>query len=130
MAVPKGNTNPETHGLHTIERRGREALNPAEVQSIGELRAMLDTPPGRIEVRKELTARIALIVARGVHYLEQDGIEHFQKGTGPLKYIAIYAGLLQRLLDKWPDPLGEAIDVSEVLEQAQETLAEAEDGQG
>ena len=129
MSSTKGNTNGETHGLHTIERRGREALNPAEVQSIGELRAMLDTPPGRIEVRKELTARIALIVARGVRYLEQDGIEHFQKGTGPLKYIAVYAGLLQRLLDKWPDPLDEAINVSIVLERAQESLAEVGDGQ-
>jgi len=91
------------HGMGAVAARGRDALDPAEVQRLEDLRELLATEPGRIEVRQELAARVAIIVERGFQWLGANGEEHFAKGTGPLKYLGVYSGLLARLLDSWPE---------------------------
>ena len=89
--------------MGAVAARGRDALDPAEVQRLEDLRELLATEPGRMEVRQELAARVAIIVERGLQWLGVHGEEHFAKGTGPLKYLGVYSGLLARLLDNWPE---------------------------
>ena len=104
------------HGMEAVVARGREALEPKEVMRLEDLRKLMDSKPGRIEVRKELAARVATIVDRGFQWLDVNGDAHFAKGTGPLKYLGVYSGLLARLLDNWPDPIEGARDVTALLQ--------------
>lgn len=107
-AGQKGNT----HGMFALRDRGRAALEPSEIASLDELRDLLATHPGRVEVRTELAARTMMIVDKGYQYVEG---EHFTKGGGPLRYLAVYSNLLARLLDNWPDPIEGARDVTELM---------------
>ena len=102
-AAARAGQKSRKHGMKAVEARGREALDPAEVQRLEDLRELLATEPGRMEVRGELAARVAIIVERGFQWLGVNGEEHFAKGTGPLKYLGVYSGLLARLLDNWPE---------------------------
>ena len=106
----------EKHGIFAIEARGRTALDPAEVGRLEDLRELLASQPGRMQVRQELAARVVIIVERGFQWLEANGDAHFAKGTGPLKYLGVYSGLLARLLDNWPNPIEGARDVTELMQ--------------
>ena len=110
-----GRSISEKHGMFALADRGRAALDPAEVQRLDELRELMVTQPGRLKVRQELAARVALIVDRGSAWLDSSSEEHYAKGTGPLKYLGVYSGLLARLLDNWPNPIEGARDVTELV---------------
>jgi len=108
----KAGQTSKTHGMEALAARGRAALDPAEVASLDELRDLLNTHPGRIEVRTELAARTMMIVEKGYQHVEG---KHFTEGGGPLRYLAVYSNLLARLLDSWPDPIEGAKDVTELM---------------
>ena len=110
-------------------RGGPESLlriDPKLVKRLGELRALLDTAPGRREVRVELGARLALICELGIaeigRQMEQEG-DLFDAAV--IKRLATYTNSLSRLLEHWPDPVSEAINVKE-LKKIEEAVMESE----
>lgn len=55
----------KTHGAYVFEDCEEAALDPQEVASLRELRALVESEPGRKEVRVEIAAR-PVIIARKV----------------------------------------------------------------
>ena len=105
---------PRTHGVHSFERRGQDALEPAQVARLVELRQMVSDAPGRTELRRELTARMALICELGFAHLRQqaeNGEDVWQGGI--IRRLGSYVAETRRLLDSFEDvvPRGTAADI-------------------
>lgn len=104
-------------------------VDPRLVKRLGELRELLATEPGRLDVRLELISRYAIIVELGMAEVGRAidrGDDLFD--TPVIAKLATYMNALQSAIDKFPDPLDEAIDVEAVLTSAREKLDEVEDG--
>lgn len=110
-----------THGIHAFERRGADALDPLRVGRLAELRSMVEDAPGRMELRRELTARMALIAEIGFAHLR----EQAEQGAdiwdgGIIRRLSTYVAETRRLLDTFSDlPAGldaEHYRIEQVLE--------------
>jgi hypothetical protein len=102
------------HSIYAFSDRGAEALSTENVNSLNDLRELVKTHPGREELRRELTARVALVCYMGFSELSNDA----QKGSiweSPvIKRAATWVAELRRLLDSYPDDLN-VIDAESVL---------------
>ena len=106
------------HAVYAFEHRGPEALDPLQVGRLNELRQMLEDSPGRTELRRELTARMALICELGFAHLRQqteNGEDIWQGGI--IRRLGSYVAETRRLLDSFEDdvPRGTA---AEIISQA------------
>ena len=117
------------HGMDALNKGGPEAImriDPKMVARLSELRDMMNTEPGRREIRLEVGARLALIVELGMAELgraiQEPGIDLFD--TAVMGRIGGYINSLNRLLLRWPSPVKEAIDVNE-LARAKKRVDEA-----
>ena len=73
------------------------------------------TAAGRRDGRQELGARVASIVEMGFRHMQAQqvaGRDIWQKG--PIRSLATYMALLQRLIDNWPTGADGAIDAKAV----------------
>lgn len=120
-----------THGMQSIAARGVAAVEElGKVERLSELRLLLATEPGRTEVRVELAARLAIICEAGFEYLrkqaEAGDNTAIADGTGPIKYLSVYANSLERMLRTWPEEGETRKTVGEVLDEMDVALKEAE----
>ena len=118
------------HGIIAAERGGPEALmrvDPKLVKRLSELRLLVDTEPGRREIRLELAARLALIMELGTAEISrviERGDDVFD--TPVLGRYLSFANGLHRMLRDWPDPIEEAQFVEE-MDRIHKVLADAEE---
>ena len=107
MAAPRNqrnNENAKRHGIRQFEDRGPARLtDPAQIERFAELKRMVKSEPGRIELRQELAARAALLVDLGFSEL----IRTNEAGksiwnTPTIKRMGTYMAELRRLLDSFP----------------------------
>lgn len=96
---------PRTHGIYAFRDNGPEALDASKVGSLQELRELVSTQPGRMELRQEMAARVALIcyLAYGemVEVADEKGKSIFDAPV--TKRAGTWFAELRRLLDAWPD---------------------------
>lgn len=105
------------HGIRAFETRGEDALLPAQITRLAELRLQLRDAPGRMELRQELTARMALIVEIGfAHIAEQRARGEDIWEGGIIKRYGTYAAELRRLLDSFGDKPEQGSAADEILE--------------
>jgi hypothetical protein len=102
------------HGEYAFRRRGDDALEPSQISALSELRELVETNPGRLELRKELTARMALICEIGFSYLREqveDGEDIWAGGI--INRLSTYVAETRRLLDSFSDdtPKGSAVEI-------------------
>ena len=103
-----------SHGIHGIEKRGEDALDPQGVDRLCELRQLLAEESGRKEYRLELTARMALICELGFAHLQQkaEAGEEIWEG-GIIRRLATYVAETRRLIATFNDelPPGSAAEI-------------------
>lgn len=112
------------HGQFALEASGLESLDPQGITRLTELRALMETAPGRLEVRVELAARFALLLEMGFEHMRrqaENGEDIWD--AGPIKHMSTYANTLTRLMNTHPQAIDEAIDVTEMVKEAKEVLA-------
>jgi hypothetical protein len=93
-----------THRVNAFEARGEAALAPTQKEYLAELREMVRTQPGRLEIREELAAALMLICQLGFSHMR----ENAEKGqdiweSGVIGRLATYINALRMLLDNWPE---------------------------
>lgn len=99
----KGHTAAEKHGIHTFEARGVTALEPGRLSRLAELRQLVKSQPGRLELREELTARCALIVDIAMSELVKTHEAGDSIWDSPvIKRAGTYLAEMRRLLDSFP----------------------------
>jgi len=64
IGPPPGNTNAVTHGIYNLENRTPEAMTPFDVSTLHELRQLLKTDAGRLDLKIEVIARLAMIARK------------------------------------------------------------------
>ena len=107
-----------THGMKLAEGGERSLIHfdPKLVKRLDELRVLMDTEPGRRDLRVELGARVALIVELGIaeigRQMEQQGSDLFD--TSVIHKLGTYVNTLSRMLRDWPSPIDDAIQVTEL----------------
>lgn len=104
MPAPKGSANALKHGVFAENLTTIERLQPEKINRLVELRQLVKTEPGRLEIREELTARMALIVDLGFSHLAQqqaEGDDIF--ATAVLKRLQGYVAETRRLLDSFEE---------------------------
>ena len=106
------------HGMIATARGGPGSLmqiDPKLVKRLDELRLLLDTAPGRREVRVELGARLALMCELGIAEVgRQMELEGDLFDASVVAKLNTWMNSLLKLLDKWPSPVDEAIHVEEM----------------
>lgn len=124
-----GSENARKHGLSSFERHGDKSLiDPKEINALAELRLLVKTVPGRLDIREELTARVALLTSIGFSSLferygnpELPARLRVKMWEDPvMKRLATYAALLDRLLRGFPPEMSE--DYKEELERIRKAV--------
>ena len=131
-------TKPYTVSEAVIEQRRqaprKHGLRSNDWNDIQELRVLVASKPGRLELREELTAQLIKLVLGGYAYLETErGLMHKIDGKGPMLYLGWASNLLARLLKEWPSPIDTALHVAELKKiddvlEARREREEPEDG--
>lgn len=117
----EGNTNAEKHGIHTFEQRGELALNPFEVNSLDELRAIVKTDPGRKEIKDEVVARLVIIIRKFFNDMQNNFKDPSWWNSGAVARGGTYLAELRR----WLETYGASKDeINEVLLQAIQSAEE------
>jgi hypothetical protein len=114
---PEGNTNAQTHGIHTFERKGPAALSPFELDSLEELRQALATAPGRKDLKVEIIARLTIIARK----FFSDGMNRWNDprfwDSGPMARGGTYLAELRRWVESMPADDPEVLDAIEIVKQ-------------
>ena len=112
----------KSHGIHAFVSRGDDSLRPKDVSRLAELRKMVKSDAGRMDLREELLSRMFLIVELGYFHLEQEA----QAGkdiwaTDVIKRMGTYAAECRRLLDSWPQQgppvIAELVRIEDVINE-------------
>jgi hypothetical protein len=106
----------QTHGIYAFEARGPDALAPEKISRLAELRALAATESGRLDLRKELTARLGLLVEMGFSQMRKDaeaGKDIFSSSV--IKSFGVFANTFLRSLDNWPKDAEKPKDILEAL---------------
>ena len=99
-----GNRASITHGTRSLENSGPSRLSPENISRLSELRDMVKSDSGRMDIRRELTARMALICDLGFSHLsqqQQDGANIWDGGI--IRRLATYTAETRRLLDSFQE---------------------------
>ncbi|MCI0398228.1 MAG: hypothetical protein L0322_25310 [Chloroflexi bacterium] len=113
------------HGIHAFEARGPLALDDGRLSRLAELRQMVRSHPGRMELREELTARTALIVDLAMSELittHEAGKSIWESPV--IKRAGTYLAELRRLLDSFPPEKsqGSAADIiGQIIENGRDS---------
>jgi hypothetical protein len=93
-----------THGIHALRRRGPDALEPEKIGSLAELRQLLRTHPGRLELMEEQAARLGLICEMAFAELAEARARGESIWEGAIiKRAGTYFAEYRRLLTSLPD---------------------------
>jgi hypothetical protein len=103
------------HGIYAFRDRGEDSLTVENIKSLHDLRELVKSQPGREELRKELTARVATICWMGFGELQKAGQAGHLWTSPVVKRAATWVAELRRLLDSFPDD-SDVIDAEMVLE--------------
>jgi hypothetical protein len=126
---PEGNTNAQTHGIHTFERKGPDALNPFEVDSLQELRALARTHEGRQAIREELLARLVIIDRKFFVDMQSKWNDPRFWDSGVITRGGTYLAETRRLLDTFPDKEDpNVIDAMDIVKQYREDVGQEVQG--
>ncbi len=99
----EGNQAAVKHGIYSFQNRGDKSLNPQRVGRLAELRELVQTQPGRQELREELAARCALIVDLAMADLVKTHNDGHSIWTSPvIKRMGTFMAELRRVLDTFP----------------------------
>ena len=99
-----------SHGFYAFRDRGEAGLiDPKEVSKLSELRAMVKSDSGRIELKRELAARLGLLAEIGFRSLhDRYGGQQARKSSAGnmwddpvIKRLATYLNLYVRVLDSF-----------------------------
>lgn len=103
MTFTQGHKQNIKHGIDSFAAHGDGRLQARQITRLSELRQLVESEPGRMDLRKELTARTMLIVELGYAHLRQQA----EKGEdiwagGVIRRLASYIAETRRLLDSFP----------------------------
>lgn len=116
-----GNKAARKHGIRALEDAGPKSLEPQQVGRLQELRQLVRTHPGRMELRIELTARAALIVDLAMSELTR----HADSGESIFDSMVIKRGgtwfaELRRLLADFPEDSSDHAELAHIYTVIQE----------
>jgi len=92
-----------THGIYSLRDSGPKTLDPVQIERYSELKQLVKTHPGRIELREELAARAALLVDLGFSELIKTASDGQSVWDSPvIRRMGTYMAELRRILDSFP----------------------------
>jgi hypothetical protein len=116
------------HGIYAFRDRGEDSLTAENIKSLRDLRELVKTKPGREELRRELTARVATICWMGFGELQKAGKQGNLWNSPVIRRAATWVAELRRLLDSFPDD-SDVIDAEMILSTLDKTQEETEEEQ-
>ena len=135
-AQRKGGEATRDHGVYAVASRGKEALRgPAEKGRYQELKELVRTYPGRVELKEELATLAMMIVELGASSLRET---HNKGGSvfddkAILKALSPYMNVALKALDSLPDDKERADHaqlVGEMTERVNKAKAEVQELEG
>lgn len=113
-----GNTAARKHGIDALIERGPSTVEPGRVGRLAELRQLVRTHPGRMELREEMAVRCAMIcdiAFSEIVVARREGQPIFD--TPVMKRAATWFAELRRTLDGFPAE-GESGTAADIIRQA------------
>lgn len=116
------NTNAVSHGVHSAANRPPALMNPLDVQTLTELRDLIRSGDGRIELRLEIIARLTLVARKFFADISRNQSDPAWWNSGVVRVGGSYLSELRRWVDSMP-PDREAIDVPDLSPYRSDTDA-------